>query len=205
MSLLPVAPRRALVLCTVVALCCFVSAALAFDGGPQSKKGKTKPEIFHAKAKIARAGVAAGDAAVTIRIDQYTPESDLKAMEQALQSGGSAAFVEALRKAPVAGQFTVGEQTFTIRWARQKPTASGRVISVVIDKPVFFVGAGAPGAKPRTGYDVAVLQLQMDSANIGEGTMAAAARVKPGGATGVEIDDYAEAPLKLVSVMKVIS
>ena len=178
---------------------------MAFDGAPQSKKGKTKPEVFHAKAKIARAGVAAGDAAVTIQIDQYTPESDLKAMEQALQSGGSAAFVEALRKAPVAGHFMVGEQTFTIRWARQLPTRTGRLISVVIDKPVYFVGAGVPGAKERTGYDVAVLQLVMDSANIGEGTMAAAARVKPGGEAGVEIEDYAEQPLKLVSVMKVIS
>jgi hypothetical protein len=32
--------------------------------------------------------------------------------------------------------------------------------------------------------------------------MAAAARVRPGGPTGVQIDDYAETPLKLVTVRK---
>jgi hypothetical protein len=199
MSIIPMI-KRALVLCAAGAVVCvFASPAAA-----QSKK-KAPPEIFHAKAKVAVAGVAGADALVTIQIDEYTPEKDVRAMELALQSGGSAAFVEALRQAPVAGQFKVGDQSFAIRWARRQPTKSGYTISVVVEKPVVFVGAGVPGAKPRAGYDVAVLRLNMDSAHIGEGTMAAAAKVKPGGATGVEVEDYATEPIKLVSVMKVIS
>ena len=180
------------------------ACVIALPAVAQSKK-KASPETFHARAKVAVAGVAGADALITIQIDQYTPENDIKTMEQALQSGGSAAFVEALRKAPAAGQFKVGDQAFTIRWARQQPTKTGRIISVVIDTPVYFVGGGVPGAKPRAGYDVAVVRLDMDSAQIGEGTMAAAAKVKPGGQTGVEIEDYGTEPIKLVSVMKVIS
>lgn len=192
--------KRALVACAVAGgVCVFASPAAA-----QSKK-KVPPEIFHGKAKVAVAGVASADALVTIQIDEYTPEKDIKAMEQALQSGGAAAFVEALRKAPVAGQFKVGDRSFAIRWARRQPTTSGYTISAVVEKPVVFVGAGAPGAKARAGYDVAVLRLDMDSAHVGEGTMAAAAKVKPGGETGVEVEDYATEPIKLVSVMKVIS
>ena len=34
--------------------------------------------------------------------------------------------------------------------------------------------------------------------------MAAAARVKPGGETGVQIDDYADEPIKLVTVSRKI-
>ncbi|HEX6975558.1 MAG TPA: hypothetical protein VF147_14230, partial [Vicinamibacterales bacterium] len=114
-------------------------------------------------------------------------------------------FLKALRQAPVVGRVEVGQQTFDIRWARQKDTPKGRVISVVTDKPAYFVGAGVPGAKPRAGFDVAVIQLIMDKANVGEGSMAAAARVKPGGEAGVEVEDYATEPIKLSSVVKVIS
>src|SRR5512140_1062654 len=98
MSVIPVI-KRALVLCTAAAVVCVFAAPAA----AQSKK-KTAPEIFHAKAKVAVSDVAAADALVTIQIDAYTPEKDIKAMEQARQSGGSAAFVDALRMAPVAGQ-----------------------------------------------------------------------------------------------------
>jgi hypothetical protein len=47
-----------------------------------------------------------------------------------------------------------------------------------------------------------VIQLSVDSRGNGTGTMAAAARVKKGGETGVQIDDYAEAPVALVKVTR---
>ena len=193
--------RHALAALTAAALLASVPASIG--AAPQSKK-KTGPETFNGKARVAT-GTAVGDVTFTVQIDQYTPEKDLKAMEQALQSGGSEAFVQALRKAPVAGHFKAGEKTFTIRWARQRETPKGRVISIVTDAPVYFVGAGLPDAKPRAGFDVAVGLLNMDSSGVGEGTMALAAKVKPAADNGVEIQDYATEPVKLVSIMKVIS
>ena len=172
--------------------------------GQSKNKKASAPEVFRGTAKVSTA-TAGGEAHVSIEIDRYTDEKDLKAMEQALKSGGSAAFLDALKRAPVAGRFKVGDQTFTIRWARERPSASGRVISVVTDTPVYFVGAGMPDAKPRAGFDVAVVMLNMDSAGVGQGTLALAAKVKPGGTAGVEVEDYASQPVKLVSVMRVIS
>ena len=61
-----------------------------------------------------------------------------------------------------------------------------------------------PGAKSKEGYDVAVIQLTMDSSGVGEGVIAAAARVKPNASDGVEVDAYETAPVKLLSVMKLI-
>src|SRR4051812_15360943 len=104
----------------------FVIASAAVGAG-ESQKKKAGPETFNGKAKVANT-TSVADAAFSIQIDQYTPEKDLKLMEQALQSGGSAAFVQALRKAPVAGHLKAGEKSFTIRWARQKDTPKGRVI-----------------------------------------------------------------------------
>lgn len=199
MRLLPVRSTRALAALTAALLVASASAGAA----PQSKK-KGGAETFNGKARVGTS-TSVGDANFSIQIDQYTPDKDLKAMEQALQSGGSEGFVQALKKAPVAGHLKVGDKSFVIRWARQKPTDKGRVISIVTDAPVYFVGAGLPDAKPRAGFDVAVAQMNMDSSGLGEGSIALAATVKPGGQSGVEIQDYAAEPVKLVSIMKVIS
>jgi|SRR5262245_34469434 len=198
MRVFPELSRRGLAALTAVLV---VSASTFAGAVPQSKKGG--PETFNGKARVGSAtGVA--DATFTVQIDQYTPEKDLKAMETALQ-GGSEAFVQALKKAPVAGHLKVGDKSFPIRWARQVTTAKGRSISIVTDGPVYFVGAGLPDAKPRAGFDVAVAKMDIDSAGLGEGLIALAAKVKPGAQGGVEIQDYATEPVKLVSIMRVIS
>ncbi len=164
----------------------------------------TAPETFFAKAETRAASTAMGAAPVTIHVDAYTKDADRKVMEEALRTGGYPGFLTALRKAPIVGSVEAGGKKFTVRWARQVPDATGRTISIVTDTPIFFVGGGRPDAKPREGYELAVLQLKMDSSGIGEGTMAAAARVKPGGETGVRIDQYADQPIKLVSIRREI-
>ena len=169
----------------------------------QTPRNSGAPETFSANAQ---AKGAAGAIAATILIDiqRYTPDFDRTAVESALKGGGYPAFLTALRKAPEVGSVAVGDQKFAIRWAREQKTAKGRTIVVVTDKPVFFVGGGSATAKPRAGYEVAVLQLLMDEVGLGSGSMAAAARVKPGGETGVQIDDYADEPIKLVTVSRKI-
>ncbi|HEY2432238.1 MAG TPA: hypothetical protein VGI12_06155 [Vicinamibacterales bacterium] len=182
-----------------------VSAVVTAHGAPQSIKSKSvgAPESFNARATVGSAE-GRGDAHVGIAVEKYSAEKDLQAMEKALHDGGSPAFVAALKKAPAVGKVTIGEKTFTVRWARQKDTDKGRTISFVVDSPVYFIGGGLPGAKSREGFDVAVILLQMDSSGVGEGKMAAAAKVKSGGATGVEIEAYDAEPVTLRSVMRKI-
>ena len=189
---------RRIVVCTSAGLLILSASG---SGAAQSKSKNTGPEAFSAKATV-DAAAGRGDANVTVHIDQYTPEKNIQVMEKALKDNGSAGFVTELRRAPVAGRLELAEQSFAIRFARQRDTDTGRVITAVVEKPVYFVGGGVPGAKSREGFDVAVIQLTMDSSNVGEGTMTAAARIKPGGPTGVEVDAYETAPVKLRSVMK---
>lgn len=175
----------------------FVIAAL--PGGAQTQVGA--PETFSANAQVkSKAGAAA--ATIVIHIQRYTPDFDRTTVETALKTGGYPAFLTAVRKAPDVGYVGMADQKFTIRWAREVKTAKGRTITVVTDKPVFFVGGGGTETKPRAGYEVAVMQFHVDEVGLGEGTMAAAARVKPGGETGVVIDDYADEPIKLVTVRR---
>ena len=146
----------------------------------------------------------AGAATVEVHIDRYTPDADRTAAENALKSGGFAAFVAALRKAPEVGYVKIGDQQWPIRWAREQTAGHVRTIVVVTPEPIFFVGGGRVDAKPREGYEIGLIKLQVDSVGLGNGTMAAAARVRPGGETGVQVDDYADKPIKLVTVVRKI-
>jgi hypothetical protein len=180
----------------------FLASALTAGVSAQSKK-QTAPEVFNARASVGSAA-GRGDAYVTIRVEHYTAKKDLDKLEGALKNGGSAAFVQALKGSPIAGQFEVGSRTVSIRYAREVTSDKGRTITLVLDTPVYFIGGGVPGAKPREGFDVAVVQLQMDPAGVGEGKMAVAAKVKPG-ADAPEVEAYEGEPIKLLSVMRKIS
>ena len=180
-----------------------VAVVLTAFGSPspaQSYK-QTAPESFRANAQ-ATEGVAGVAAAFTFRIDAYTPDADRESVLKALTTDG-AAFLTALKGAPAAGFVQAGDRKVTIRWARQQVTSGGgRHVVLVTDAPIYFVGGGAQDAKPKAGYDVAVIQFDVDTVGLGSGTMAAAAKVKPGGSAGVQVDDYAQAPIKLVTVTR---
>jgi hypothetical protein len=182
---------------------CAALASPVTQGGFAARPRPTAPETFVANALVVDAGSAA--AVITMKIDHYSADTDRDAVTQALQTGGYTAFLEALRKAPVVGTLTMAGQTIDIRWARQEVQQNSRTITLVTDKPAYFVGGGSISAKPREGYDVALLRFRIDDAGLGyDGTMAAAARVKAGGATGVEVDDYGQKPIALKTISRAI-
>src|SRR5262249_4462520 len=130
------------------------------------------PETF--TANLQASGKTGGAAAATIKIDiqRYTPESDRTSVETALKQGAYPAFLTALRKAAEVGSVSFGEKKWAIRWAREQANGKGRTIVLVTDQPVFFVGGGSVDAKPREGYEVAVIQLMVDDVGLGNGSMA---------------------------------
>ena len=168
----------------------------AAAGGPQTSGNSGYAEAFSASTEIKTASGPI-TATIQVRIRRYTPDFDRKALEDALEHGGYASFVNAMRKVPEFGTVLAGDGQFAIRYAREHKTEKGRTIVVVTDKPVFFVGGARPNAKPRAGYETALIQLQVNDRGVGTGMWAPAARVKPGGETGVRIDSYADEPLAL--------
>ena len=180
------------------------AAATAAAAAQETRRNVGAPETFSANATVVKSGTAAASATLQIHIERYTPDADRTAVESALKIGGYPGFLTALRKAPEVGYVQHGDEKTAIRWARQTDTPKGRTIVVVTEKPIFFVGGGAATAKPRAGYEVAVIQMNVDDVGLGSGTMAGAARVKPGGETGVQIDDYADTPIKLATVRRML-
>lgn len=177
-------------------------ALAASPGAAQSPRNSGAPETFSANAQ-AQGAAGAIAATIQIQIQRYSPDFDRTSVESALKGGGYPAFLTALRKAPEVGSVGIGDQKFPIRYAREEKTAKGRTITIVTDKPMFFVGGGRTDAKPRAGYEVGAIQMMVDDVGLGTGSMAAAARIKPGPeGVGVQVDDYADAPIKLVTVSR---
>ena len=73
-------------------------------------------------------------------------------------------------------QLGAGQATPT-RLAIERPTDKGRLLTIVTDQPILFLGAGVPGAKPKEGYDFAIIDLEVDAKGTGSGTLAPAAKV----------------------------
>lgn len=181
-------------------------AALLVTGpawlGAQGGRAASAPEVFNATAN-AKNAVASVSGALEVRIERYTPDFDRKTVEEALRLGGYPRFVPALRNAPAVGQVVLaGGEPYAIRYARETVAGSGREIVIVTDKPVLFLGSSRADAKPRVGFEVAVVQMQFDASGKGKGVMAAAARVRPDGSGGVLLDDYAEELLELTNVTR---
>jgi hypothetical protein len=181
---------------TVSIVCVAASIALAARASSQAA-----PESFRANGQVT--GTPGGVAAsMTIQIDRYTSDAEHRTIVDALNGGDKAAFLAVLRKAPVVGALKMGDRSIPIRWARQKAEGQDRRIAVMTETPVFFFGAGAVDAKSTEGYDVGVLEFTVDSVGFGKGTMAAAAHVKPGGPTGIQIEDYSGKRIELTTVAR---
>lgn len=175
-------------------------ALWALTNSTEARQAPRGPETFTVTATVLpKSGNAAGAITVpiAIQIDAYTPPSARTKMLDGLKYGGYPGFLLALRETPTAGSLEVAGERFAIRWAREEPAETGRRVTLVTDAPIHFVGGARKGAKSTAGYEVAVLLLNVDAAGRGDGTMAAAARVKPKDVTGVQVDDYAETPIKL--------
>ena len=156
-----------------------------------------QPEVFTGTAQ-AKNATGAVSGTLVVRLRRVTLQFDKTAVETALKEGGYPRFLTAIRNAPEVGQLVLGGGApFSIRYARERVDGTGRRLILVTDKPVFFVGGARPNAKPRAGYETALIQLQVNDGGSGTGMMAPAARVKPGGEAGVRIDNYADEPLAL--------
>jgi hypothetical protein len=182
----------------------FIMAASVVTASSQSWKN-TAPESFNANGQILGSTVGVASA-IDIKIERYTSDADHTAIVAALKSGGHPAFVEALRKASQVGTVTIGDRSVAVRWARQQPQGKdNRRVAVVTDQPLFFFGGGAVDAKPTAGFDVALIEFTIDMVGLGKGTMAPAARLKPGGPIGVEVEDYAGQRVTLTTVRRNVS
>jgi hypothetical protein len=175
-----------------------VVAAVAANAHAQTGR-----ETFNATATVKTAGAASATAPVTITVDRKMPQSEADRLIAAFKSGGAAALRKALEGVAPTGSVKVGAGEPTpARLTVERTTDKGRLLTIVTDKPILFLGAGKAEAKPKAGYDFAIVDLEVDGKGSGSGTFAPAAKVTVKGNTFV-VEDYAAELVRLTDVRAV--
>ena len=172
--------------------CALVALTLAVL--PVTALAQSYPKTLTATAENTGAAGRA-TAVLTIRIERLMEDLYFKRLGDALQLNGYQNFLPALRKLPAIGYVQLGETKTDLKYARERAEKPRLVLGT--DRPIFFVGAGAPDAKPRAGYEMGVIELDLDAQGNGQGTIAPAARVKRAPDGGVTVDDYGGSLIKL--------
>ena len=157
-------------------------------------------EKFSGTATITTAGGASATAPITVTVDRTMSREEAEALVSAFTQGGVAGLRKALVGVPPTGSIKLGggEPTST-RLTFERPTDNGRLITIVSDKPLLYLGGGFPGVKEKEGYDFAVLDLLVGGDGDGSGMLAPAARIKVKQGVFV-IEDYAADAVRLTSV-----
>lgn len=158
---------------------------------------------FTATAALKTAGAVEARAPVTIVVEREMAQSEADRLMQAFATGGASALRKALAGVPATGTVQVGAgKAIPTRLTVVRPTDQGRLLTIVTDQPILFLGAGAPDAKPKDGYDFAVIDIEVNATGSGSGTLAPAAKVtvKQGVFT---VEDYASELVRLTEVNQV--
>jgi hypothetical protein len=116
---------------------------------------------------------------MTITVDRKMAPSEADTLRAAFKGGGAAALRKALAGVPPTGSVRIGAGSATpTRVTIERSTGGGRLLTILTDQPLLFVGAGLPGAKPKEGYDFAVIDMEVDATGSGSGTVAPAAKIR---------------------------
>ena len=177
-----------------------LSAALLMT--PAVPRGQTAAEAFTATATAKAANGKTGSAPVAITIGRKMAHAEADPLVAAFKAGGAAALRKALVGVSPTGTVRIGTgPVVPARLTIEREVGGGRLLTIVTDKPVLFVGAKLPGAKAQEGYDFAVVDIQVDASGSGTGTISPAAKIKLNGEAFV-VEDYFGDVIRLTAVKK---
>jgi hypothetical protein len=164
--------------------------------------GQAGGEVFTATAAIKTASGASANSPVTIAVDRKMSQGEVDSLVAAFKTGGAAGLRKGFVGLKPTGTVRIGggEATPT-RFTLERVTDDGRLLTIVTDRPLLFVGGSAPGAKSRAGYEFAVIDIEIDGKGSGSGTIAPAAKLKMNQGALV-VEDYGAEVVRLTAVKK---
>ena len=178
---------------TVSVLCLLLAAALL----PRQVRADT----FTADAAVSRADGTKTSARLTVTVSTFATAAEREALLAAVRKGGTAAR-DLLKSRGDIGTIEVGTQKTAIKYAYSTPVGSGQLVTAVTAEPIHFVGGDLPGAKPKAGYDLGLVLIQLDSSEAGSGEVAPAAKVRVDDKGAIVTEDYGADVVRLSNVVR---
>ena len=169
---------------------------------PAFLQAQGSAEVFTATATVKTAAGATATAPLELTITRKMPQGEVDVMINAFKAGGAAALKKALVGVAPTGTVKIGSgAAVPTRLTVERVTGPGRLLTVVTNQPLLFLGASLPGAKATAGYDFAVIDIEIDAQGSGSGTLAPAAKLRINQGALV-VDDYGVEAVRLVAVKK---
>jgi hypothetical protein len=122
---------------------------------------------------VAIAGATPPSAPLKLTIREYTSDDRAFALAERLHKGGPGAALAELAKGD-AGTVQLGEQSFRATMIRQQKTDTGRIVRVVLDRPVQAAAAKSAAKPPAD--TVGYLELQLGASGEGSGKVMTAVK-----------------------------
>jgi len=170
----------------------FVAVAAVVLGAATAAGAQAQaPEVLNATAKLERAGGATLTAPVAITVKRKMSQFEMDKYVTAYRRGGETGLRNALVDIPTTGTVQLGNGKPTpTRITFERKTEKGRRLTIITDRPLLFLGASLPDAKPKTGYNFAVIDLVFDEKGAATGTIATAAWIKLDPQGAFVVQDY---------------
>jgi hypothetical protein len=179
--------------CAITASALFIAVALV--------AAQPRGETFTADATVSRPNGTVASAKLTASVEAFATEAERDALIAAVGKGGTAAR-DLLAGRKDVGSIQVGAAKTAVKYAYVRSTGSGRLITLVTAQPIHFVGGDLPDAKPRAGYDLGLVLLDVDPSKPGKGEVAPAAKVKVDAQKAIVTDDYGAEVVRLSNVVR---
>jgi len=169
--------------------------------GDVASAQKAAGETFTATASVKRGG-AGLTAPVRITVNRMSTGSEREGVVAALKAGGTSGLRTKLASMPDVGMLRLADRVTPIKFAGERTTPDGRLITVATATPIVYLGAGLPEAKAKQGFEVAIAIFEVKPGGGGVGDLSPAAQVGLDQGGAVVIDDYGSNVVWLTNVAK---
>lgn len=140
---------------------------------------------------------------VTILIEDYSTPAEQKALIDAFKSGGHDAMVKVLSKMKSKGRVRLssGGVGYQIAYIRNIPTANGRTIRILTDRPIN-IGEAMANTRSQD-YDLSIIELKLSNdKDKSTGSLIPGARVTVNKKKEIEIETYHASAWRLAGIME---
>ncbi|MEO7889997.1 MAG: hypothetical protein ABIW19_08345 [Vicinamibacterales bacterium] len=194
---------RFLVPVTAAILCLASSPGAAQQGTQNAAKPATQQMPLRLTALAVRTVEPSASAPIDITIERWTSDADAENLINAITEGGPKKLLDAMRRLKPVGRIAgSGSVGFEVRYARLEQTSQGRQhITLATDRVMSFWEASNT---PRSSdYPYTFVEIQLDSAGQGSGTVAVAAKIVMDRVNKtLVLENYETQPVKLQAVKR---
>ena len=117
-------------------------------------------ETWTARAELKTADGKILTAPVTISLDRMLTTAERDTLLAAFKSADAAALKKALAAQATLGYVEGGNKVkVPVKFAFPRSTGGGKIVTIVCNEPIVFIGGDVPDSKPKAGYDFAYVLL----------------------------------------------